>query len=465
MKYRMRKLQVAVSLSMMLILLVTSLASATAPVYIDHFSGSQTLTLTRDGTETGSNFVADASALGGERDFYATLTGGDSGQTLEVTSNNGGDSQLRFASGTNIVFTAQVQWDGDDDATKSDIDYVGLRNGGASGVDLTSSSRDRFILGVSASDMGGTVRITVYTDSTHCSRRTITIGSGIGAYNQTIYAAPYSGFSTYCGSAADFANVGAVVMEVYSSSGAAAWDVSFEFSATGTSTFKEYGDLPDDGADYFYERYNNDVLTEALHVETALRFGTNESYESAKRSGYNDGTPPLATSDTDEDGVTPTGGTWSSTAGTEDGEVTFVVNGCGSGNTCYISGFIDWNRNGTFYDTGTGFETGERVLSNKSVTGDGTKVVKIDVPNGITINGNCFYSRFRITDKETSLGGSAYGAYYSGSVEDNRWCFGSTAVNLAKFDAGSSASSALPFAALLLPAGLGMLWVSRRRNR
>lgn len=448
MKHRMRKLQVAISLSVMLVMLITSLASAAVPVYVDHFDVSQTLTLTKGGTESGSNAVLDANALGGERDFVGSIAAGDNGQALVITSNNGGDSQFRIASGTNFLFSAEIQWDGSADVTKSTINYTGL-----SGEDLTSSSRDRFMLGVTASDKAGKATFFVYTDSDSCSTASVTFSSDTTAASQVIYAITYASFVKCTGftNAATFSNVGAIVLRLENEEGQESWDVAAELFATGTDTYQEFGDLPQDGTTYKYEQWSTGGVVTGNHVQTGLYLGPEVIYENAKP-----GATTAANSDDKEDGVTPSGGNW--TAGTNGGQVTVVVNGCTSG-TCYLTAFIDWDQDGIF----EGGSTGERIMANRTVA-NGSQNRQFDIPTGYNMNGKTLYARFRLTDKDVTTGYPT-GTYFSGSMEDYVWTFGPTAVSLAKFNANASASSALPFAALLLPAGLGMLWVSRRRNR
>jgi hypothetical protein len=172
--------------------------------------------------------------------------------------------------------------------------------------------------------------------------------------------------------------------------------------------------------------------------------------------------PNVVAANTDVDnGVTATGGSW--TAGVGGGQVTVLVSGCPAAD-CYLNAFIDWNKDRDFWNlAGDAFDSGEKVLSNY-VVHNGSNIIPINIPAGTTIAGQSFYARFRLTEEMAAIGGSPWGAYFSGEVEDYLWTFGTTAVTLAKFDASSPLSSALPFAALLFPVGLGMLLVSRRRK-
>lgn len=477
MKHRMRKLQVISNLSVVLALMWAlvggvGVVSAAAPTSLDQFSIAQTLTLTKDTLDTDKNSVTDPSSpsaviLGDERDFFATIDSADTGEKLVIESNTGDDNQLRITAGTSLYFTAQIQWDGTGDSDKSVVDPTGL-----GGMNLTTGSRDRFIIAITASDVGATATLSVYSSSTSCSTYTFLIPTLVSDANKAIKEIPYTlftgGSATMCSGAttkASMASVGAVVLQIVTTEldSQQSLDLALEFVDTAPSAFKEFGDLPEDEASYRYEQLSSGLgaISNAFHVDTGLFLGTAETYEANKRSGYEDAT---ATADT-EDGVAPTGGTWHVGAG--GGQVTVTVTGCGSTlgvpNDCYLVGFVDWSQDGDFN------MTSEQVFVNRVVHDGSSNTVIFDIPAtadgaSVVVNGQSLYSRYRLS-KDTAGLGFPTGGQFSGSVEDYVWTFGTTAVSLAKFDANASASSALPFAALLLPAALGMLWVSRRRNR
>jgi hypothetical protein len=489
MKHRMRKLQVAITLSVLVMMMITSLASATVPTYVDYFNGSyQNIVVPsgsdgifpKDNTTPYTGSASDSSVMGVERDIIATMYDAANFANLEATVAGG---KITIAGGSNMLYSVEIQWDG------SDASPAINTSGFSPAKDLTTSpARDRFILVVSASDMGGDVIFRIYTSDSRCSETTITIqgttvdpdNESITASNQKVYEVPYSSLTTICdtyGSLATPTSVTAVSLTFKNNVGQEGWDVVAEMFATGSDTFRDFGDLPQDGSSYRYEQNNNGggLVHEAAHIESALHLGTLESYEASKM-----GSGLLANADSDEDasgpnqaGVRATGN-WK--LGTNGGEITVFVSGCGDDggtpptlNNCYLTGFIDWRKDGDFNTSATPATT-ERILANYPVH-DGANPITFNIPSrpdGMTsdliLAGNTFYARFRLTDATVTTGYPT-GTYLSGSVEDYRWTFGTTAMTLAKLDAtSSSASSALPFAALLLPVGLGILLVSRRRK-
>lgn len=227
MKPHVPKLQIVFSLSLVLILVVVGMVSASTPTPIDPYSVSQTLTTTWPDTPTAASFVADSSALGGERDIVLTITSGDIGQEAEVTVNHVGDNLLTVYSGTNTLFKAEIQWDGVD--TSANLDPIGLRHGSASGINLLSDpTHDRFLVGVAGSDVGGRLTIRAYTDATHCSEKTIMVGAIIKRSDHVVYSITYASMtrpSACTGGPVDMTNVGALVLTLKNDAESASWDV------------------------------------------------------------------------------------------------------------------------------------------------------------------------------------------------------------------------------------------------
>ncbi len=467
MKTRLHKYQIALSLCVLLSLLMVRPGFAAAPTLIDHFTVAQTLSLTYQGstglTVTGNNSVAGANILGGERDLIASVSSANptnlTDQPYQATV---ASHSLTISSGTDLLFTTEMQWDGSGDLTKANINPIGLQTLGV-GVDLTVGGEDRFIFGLPSSDVGGKFTLRVYTSANECSESVWNFPGAVNAFNQTVIERLYSTFTTICGgysSLATFTNVGAISLTIETSITSPSLDMSMDLIGQDVAPFKDFGDLPDDGGTAFRYEYFKDVTqSNALHVDTGLTLGASESLENVKRT---DGTDN-ATADTLDNGVTPVA-PWNDVV--NGGTVSVVVSGCPLTQTnCYLTAFIDWNQDGSFWNVvGDTWQTGERILANYLVT-NGTQTVTFDIP---TIAGKTdgsfanqvFYARFRVTDTPFNQP-TAWGAAFSGEVEDYKWTFGVTAVSVERLTASSPVSPLqpiLPFAAaLVLALGAGLV--------
>jgi hypothetical protein len=130
------------------------------------------------------------------------------------------------------------------------------------------------------------------------------------------------------------------------------------------------------------------------------------------------------------DGVTH--GTWSQ----PNGVVYVTVEGAADG---YVSGWVDWNLDGDFLDSG------ELILANQFVAAGATVPVTFSVP--VSTANQTFSARFRVYNTAQTLraplappsptGGGP------GEVEDYRWAFGPLAVTLASFDVQAQADHVL----------------------
>jgi hypothetical protein len=128
----------------------------------------------------------------------------------------------------------------------------------------------------------------------------------------------------------------------------------------------------------------------------------------------------------------------------------------------YVTGWIDWNRDNDFDDSG------EQIFVNEAFATDGTHTVTFAIPDGV-VSGT-FNARFRvyptmqaILAHPTALNAtlSPVGGATGGEVEDYAWSFSPTAVTLRELRAVG-----LPTAGLVL-AALGVLFVGlllRRRR-
>lgn len=454
-------------------LIMVRAGTAAAPSLIDHFTTAQTLSLTYQGstgtTVTGSNSVSGANILGGERDLAASVSSANPfNLTDQPYQANVSNHSLTISSGTDLLFTTELQWDGSADATKSVIDPIGLQTAGT-GVDLTAGGQNRFIFGLPSSDVGGQFSMRVYTNATSCSESVWNFPGAVNIYNQTVVERLYSSFTTCSGfaSAATFSNVGAISLTIATSITSPSLDMSMDLVGQDVAPYKDFGDLPDDGGTAFrYEYFKDVTLSNAFHVDTSLTLGASVSLENVKRT---DGTDN-ATADTLDNGVTPIAPWSAGAAPANGGKVSVEVAGCPT-SSCYLTAFIDWNQDGSFWDVpGDNWQTGEKILNNVVVS-NGTQTVTFDIPSiaGITdgsFANKVFYTRYRLTDTPMTQG-TAYGAAFSGEVEDYRITFGVTAVTLERLNASSPAAPVqpiLPIAALVLAAGAGLAGFVLRRK-
>ena len=162
----------------------------------------------------------------------------------------------------------------------------------------------------------------------------------------------------------------------------------------------------------------------------------------------------------DEDGVLRTAGwNWSVATG---GKVDITANGCAT--VCYVSAWIDWGKDGSFYDPY------DRVLLDYPVSGTllGTATANITVPAGTVFGGNPFNVRFRLYSSSTNGAAQPTGYAADGEVEDHQWQFGPTAVEVVELSAsarpGNLSALAWLGAAALLSAGSLLAYKTWRKR-
>lgn|GEM_PF-985627 len=474
MKHQMRIFQIALSMCLLLSLVMVRSGTAAPPSLIDHFTTAQFLKITWPGGAvapiTTFNATSGANILGGERDLIATVwSANPSNLSAQDYTADVANHSLNISSGVDLLFTTELQWDGSADVNKEVINPTGL-----GGVNLTTGGQNRFIFGLPSSDVGGKFTVRVYSSTTACSQSTWTFSGGINSYNMAVvertYAAfvpPFAGASICSGysSLAVFSNVGAISLTIASSLTDSSLDMSMDLVGEDIAPYKDYGDLPDDGgAAYRYEWFKDASLANAFHVDTGLTLGPAIDLENVKPTDGLD----TATADNFDDGITPSALPW---FGGAQGQVSVVVNGCPAAN-CYLTGFVDWNQDGSFWDVdGDTWQVGERILANAPVT-NGGQTVNFDIPVIVGITDGSFanltfFARFRITDTPFSQP-TAYGAAFSGEVEDYLWTFSPTAVKIDRLTATSPTAPLqpiLPFAAAAAIAAVALLagFVLRRK--
>ncbi|XZE51711.1 beta strand repeat-containing protein [Planctomycetaceae bacterium SH139] len=193
--------------------------SSTGQVVIDTFDGARQQVA--DPNVVGppaintTDSAAAPEALGGERDLRAVRTSGTGSVAIDI---NGVETDLVVITASpSGEGTANFQWDGaDGDATN--LDPVGLRAGGAAGVDLTVAGAEGILVQARSDQAGDQVVITVHTDATNFSTVTLNIPdlSALPGLTTEAFTIPFDDFSTGGGAAgpADFTNVGAISAEV-----------------------------------------------------------------------------------------------------------------------------------------------------------------------------------------------------------------------------------------------------------
>jgi hypothetical protein len=477
MKRNLHLLQIALILCVMFSLVSVRGSSAIAPTVIDHFTDPQLINLSVPNTTvkaapvTSVSSVLGSNILGGERDLIAAVWSDGTASGNEPYQVTASSHALTISSGTGLFFTTELQWDGSSDASKGLINPVGL-----GGVDLTvGGTKDQFIFDLPSSDVGGTFTMQIYSGPISCSQSVWNFPDGVNSFNMAVVERAYSFFTTICPGAytsqADFTNVGAISLTIATLNTSPGLDMSVDMVGEDVLPYQDFGDLPEgydsgSGITFLYENYKNVPLAQAYHVDTGLTLGPTSSLEDFKRTNglFN------ATADTLDNGITPIT-PWK--AGTTNGgQVTVVVNGCAV-DPCYLTAFVDWNQDGSFWDVDLDtWQAGERILSNYPVS-NGTHNVSFNIPSitGITDGDNVasvvLYARFRLVEAPLSQG-TAYGAAFSGEVEDYMWTFGTTAVTIDRLTAASPAAPLqpiLPFAVgIMLVAGAGLTGLMLRRK-
>jgi hypothetical protein len=189
-----------------------------AEILIDDFTGDLIITdfNTTAGPTVGGG--AFASALGGNRAFLAEVSAGfkiDAGTAGGYYQHNA--SVLTFGKST-------ITWDGDSNST---LNPVGL-----GGKNLKPNGEMGFRMAVPGVDTTGNnnvlITFTVYSSATNISKATVPL---INIFPNSEFVVPFSSFTTFSGSGADFTNVGAIVLQI-EDTGSYAIDIALDFVKT-----------------------------------------------------------------------------------------------------------------------------------------------------------------------------------------------------------------------------------------
>jgi LPXTG-motif cell wall-anchored protein len=407
-----------------------------------------------------SSSVLDAGVIGGERDLILSIYEGNNGYQASAGINVGGNPLFEYSTPSNMGGTAEIQWDGVDGSPT--LNPIGLRNGGAVGLDLTNGGlKDRFIIAVQGDDLAAPLTLTVYTDATHFSTLQLDLPGGIDRYTQQSFPMLFGNFAQGAGAAgpADFTNVGATTLLVDGRGSAMSLDLTLFLVNTDDGVTHDFGDLADDeGLSANYGTLLS--MDGARHLAGTLVLGTQIDTElDGQPTPFANGDDASGTFD-DEDGVMPIG-LWSAgtVAAGKGGKINVTVSGCVG--TCYLTGYIDWNKNKS-WDL-----TRERAFMDVPVV-NGTQTVSFNIPTtggAIVFPNQTYAARFRLV-RATSAGTMLpTGEQFSGEVEDYLWTFGPTAVDLSDVNAVSTNESGFlfPVAGVLALGGLGWLALRRRK--
>ena len=161
------------------------------------------------GTQANSSLAAPE-AIGGERDLIGLLAAGGQTDNLKLQAGSG---RLEFDPTFGASGTYTVAWDGPDHRGDS-LDPIGLRTNGQ-GQDLTKGGTATAVyLSIGVDKPNTAAMLRVYTDADNWSQVTATLADTGGQANREYLIDMAGGFSVGAGTGANFANVGAIVLEV-----------------------------------------------------------------------------------------------------------------------------------------------------------------------------------------------------------------------------------------------------------
>ncbi len=173
-----------------------------APVLIDNFNTSQSLTAMATGPATNSNGVTGSTSdlIGGARLAQIAITSGMGSATFNVNNSNTGPGQANYSNQFSVQSNLLLNWNG---GTSDITSHTGL-----GGIDLTGGGTNSEILVSYSSDLGALGTVTVYSgDGSSSSSRSwnFTGGGTLDTANL--------GFGTFSGTA-DFTDVSAITLSV-----------------------------------------------------------------------------------------------------------------------------------------------------------------------------------------------------------------------------------------------------------
>lgn len=201
-----------------LMAMLAGVAPQANAVVIDSFDDGMVDITVNSGSDTERVVESGlGGVLGGERETTAFYSAADSSMSGDLTTriNNLGSGELNMGQDPGVAGWTALVYDGtgdsNDPGTSVDIDFTGL-----GGVDLTADAHTMFVLDVLFADQSASqvLDIRVYTDENNYSELLRSIDSPIAS--QTQFAFNFADFVVGAGAsgAADFANVGAIVLAI-----------------------------------------------------------------------------------------------------------------------------------------------------------------------------------------------------------------------------------------------------------
>jgi hypothetical protein len=413
----LRRVVVVGGLAALMFLAVGIVYAAT--VNVDTFNvGTQSLVANMSDTHDASSVSGGSDVLRTYRDAEVNYISGGTGVDITLKIDAGedpGTNRLSFSAESGGTGTAKVTWDGDQDPET--LDATGLNN-----ADLVSSSPANggiYIVALNA-DRTATLKLTGYDDATNYEDLSITVNQNDQGITRLDLFYPFDIFTVRGGTGADWSSLGALVLDI---SGDQDLDLTIDYMDA-RADVREYGDLPDTTPNY-------SAVLGAYHVPKGLTLGANLDADTTYHASTDANGDDTSDYD-DEDGATPLlaepiPGTWVWYA-------VVATNGCPG--TCYLNGWIDWDSDGDFADTGEHF-------INNVIKADGTTSYYINQAS--SISSGFYYLRFRVCDVNGQCDdpGTSDTSASNGEVEDYRWPLGPTAVTLDSFSAAWQGSQVL----------------------
>jgi hypothetical protein len=437
--------------------------AAYAPVLIDHFDNSSSLSISVPGTISGTTTGTAAQIIGTERDVV--LTDIDTGNVQ--ANSNAPASRFTLNPDSGVRGRVSLTYDGPDG--NPNLLSFGLN------ANLIPNNEQAFVIGAMEIDWPSVFTVTLYTtDATNCSYLRINTPAQNPNMPPIAISFLYASFLK-CPSAsakATLTDVDAIVVDV-DGTGTAGTDIILEFME---STKFDFGDLPAGYLITTLANYNG-LGGVAAHAKDAdLFLGTEWDAEpdgqpsANARGDDNNGTPD------DEDGVS-----WSGEKITDwhtpTKIVTVTVHVVGDG--C-LGGWIDWANDGSFGVYGDE----DWVIVNSTVS-TGNYTYSFTVPADVSQPPTLLNARFRLFPRNaqgvcpdagngfilspyTQKGTAPYNPFASagGEVEDYQLGADTTAVKLESFVAHMDQPdlfASLAFIGFVGVVGAAGLYLKRRR--
>ena len=193
---------------------------ARSAVVIDGFTTYQMVSVSGPpiGFKSAFQSALITEAIGGERDLYVERTSANNG-TVEMEVAGSGAGIASYNSGVRTTGNGLIVWDGVDG-------NQGIAMTGLGGFDLTQSGINTTFRLSRTSDLGGSLKLTVYQDATHISEATVVVAAD-PSFSFVPVDVTFSSFvAVGANGGANFASVGA--LSLYLNGGTAGADIGVE---------------------------------------------------------------------------------------------------------------------------------------------------------------------------------------------------------------------------------------------